>query len=104
VRSNIAVVKVNGVEVSRYFDLDRVSEFEAETDSGHRYLVRRNAPDGKRRRAWTVSETTDEGAVILRGMVNRYWGSSAYVYTEDGSHLHAGSQHDLWNAAQGLMV
>ncbi|MCU1413921.1 MAG: hypothetical protein JWN80_1261 [Microbacteriaceae bacterium] len=101
-KSNIAKVTVDGVEVSRYFDLDPVSEFAAETDEGHHYVVRRITPDGKKPRAWSVSELAEDGAETLRGMVNLYWGSGAYSYTEDGEYIQAGSQSDLWNASQGL--
>jgi hypothetical protein len=103
-RSNIASVKVDGVEVSRYFDLDPVREFAAETDAGHRYVVRRLTPDGKKPREWSVSEVAAHGSETLRGMVNLYWGSGAYLYTEDGEYIQGGSQGDLWNASQGLMV
>ncbi|ARC56158.1 hypothetical protein AS850_03590 [Frondihabitans sp. 762G35] len=91
----ITDVQVDGRSASRDSDLTGEVVFEAKTDDGGSYTVRRN--DG---RNWTV---TSAGTNAQIGTIHRIALSAQYKYTKTDAHIASGTQHDLWNAVESLV-
>jgi hypothetical protein len=104
VQANIRSVTVQGDEQDRDADLDRVQQFDVETDSGHRYVVVRQGPPVASPSDWEVTSSEDGhlvGHVHLLGA--GIPGATTYRFKKAGAFFSGGKQMDLWNAVQSLL-
>lgn len=103
-QANISTVMVQGRAQNRAADLDHLQQFEVETDTGHRYVVKCEGPPVGFPSDWTVT-SADNGRPVghVRLLGAGTPGATNYRYKKAGALFTGGKQFDLWNAVQSLL-